>query len=144
MKRLLILMLALCLLLTGCQNQESAPPEDFWVADEAAEAAPANTAKPTEFTLPYLSSQSLNPITCSDGVQQTAASLLYEGLFTLDRHFTPQNALCASYTQTGLRYTFTLREGVTFTDGSPLTPADVIVRMMFASMPERLRQIYGL
>lgn len=25
-----------------------------------------------------------------------------------------------------------------------ITPADVIVRMMFASMPERLRQIYGL
>ncbi len=25
-----------------------------------------------------------------------------------------------------------------------ITPADVIVRMMFASMPESLRQIYGL
>lgn len=135
MKRLLILML--CLLLLGCQNREPAPPEDFWVADETGEPEPTDTAEPTVFTLPYLSSQSLNPITCSDGVQQTMGSLLYEGLFTLDRHFTPQNVLCASYTQKDLSYTFTLRAGVTFTDGSPLTPADVVATYRRAQISER-------
>ena len=35
----------------------------------------------TEFSLPYLSSQTLDPINCIDGVQQNVSALLYEGLF---------------------------------------------------------------
>lgn len=60
-------------------------------------------------------------------MQQTAASLLYEGLFHLDGQFTPQPLLCASYTYDpeALTYVLTLRQGVVFSDGSPLTAADV-------------------
>lgn len=55
------------------------------------------------------------------------ASLLYEGLFRLDQTFTPQPLLCASYTYDSetLTYKLTLRDGVVFSDGSPLTAADV-------------------
>lgn len=139
MKRLLILALtlALCLPLVGCVDAEDEEPEGFWEMEELAEPEEPAEEEPTVFTLPYLSSQSLNPITCSDGVQQMAASLLYEGLFTLDEGFTPQYALCSSYTHSGLSYTFTLREGVTFTDGSALTPADVVAAYRRAQVSDR-------
>lgn len=80
---------------------------------------------PAVFVLPYLEGQPLNPLTCPDGVQQTVASLLYEGLFRLDQTFTPQSLLCASYTYDPetLTYKLTLRDGVVFSDGSPLTAA---------------------
>ena len=82
---------------------------------------------PAVFALPYLEGQPLNPLACPDGVQQTVASLLYEGLFRLDQTFTPQPLLCASYTYDSetLTYKLTLRDGVVFSDGSPLTAADV-------------------
>ncbi|MCR5825573.1 MAG: ABC transporter substrate-binding protein, partial [Oscillospiraceae bacterium] len=140
MKHLLMIvpLLALCLTLSGCLEPEPVEPEDFWEMDETIEIQPVEEA-PTVFTLPYLSSQSLNPITCSDGVQQAAASLLYEGLFTLDAQFNVQNALCASYVRSGngLSYTFTLRDGVTFTDGSSLTPADVVAAYRRAQVSDR-------
>ena len=141
MKRLLsfALALSLCLSLTACLDAEDTEPEDFWTIDETLEEEEPPEEPPTVFTLPYLSSQSLNPMTCSDGVQQVAASLLYEGLFTLDAHFVPQNTLCVSYARggNGLSYTFTLRDGVLFTDGTPLTAADVVAAYRRAQVSDR-------
>ena len=98
MKRITALAAALLLalsLLTGCALIDEAeeplfPPEE--------DPAPEETAAtlPSAFSLPYLAGQPLNPLTCPDGMQQTAASLLYEGLFHLDEQFTPQPLLCAS------------------------------------------------
>ncbi|HEY7975887.1 MAG TPA: ABC transporter substrate-binding protein, partial [Ktedonobacterales bacterium] len=54
-------------------------------------------------------------------------SLLYSGLFTLDGRLRPVPALATSYSVSadGLRYTFHLRAGVRFAEGTPLTSADV-------------------
>ena len=53
--------------------------------------------------------------------------MLYEGLFRLDETFRPEPWLCSkfSYDAETLTYTFTLRPGVTFSDGTPLTSEDV-------------------
>ena len=80
MKRLLALLgaLALCLTLSGCWDPDTAPePEDFWELEEPEDAVPEQSVKATRFTLPYLNSQTLDPIACSDGVQQVVGSLLY-------------------------------------------------------------------
>lgn len=76
---------------------------------------------PAAFTLPYDPDQTLDPVTCADGMQQVAGSLIYEGLFRLDRQLEPQPWLCQSYTYdaASLTYTFTLRSGVTFPTGPP-------------------------
>ena len=142
MKRLLALLgaLALCLTLSGCWDPDTAPePEDFWELEEPEDAVPEQSVKATRFTLPYLNSQTLDPIACSDGVQQVVGSLLYEGLFTLDERFVPQPALCASFTRSadGLVYTFTLREDAVFSDGSALTPADVLAAFRRAQVSDR-------
>ncbi len=78
---------------------------------------------------------------CADGMQQTAGSLLYEGLFRLDGSFEPQPCLCISYThdEAALRYTFELRPGVEFSDGSPLTGRDVKASLERARTSDRYR-----
>lgn len=116
------------LLLAGCWQEE--PPEemDDVLPPAAAEPVKENgPALPERFALPYMPGQSLDPVDCADGMQQVAASLLCEGLFRLDGNFEPQLCLCVSYThdEAAGRYTFTLREGVQFSDGSPLTGRDV-------------------
>lgn len=141
MKRGIALVLALvfCLTLAACWEAEEQTP-DFWeVEPEPVETPEETPSKLSAFTLPYLTGQNFDPITCSDGVQQVVGSLLYEGLFLLDARFAPQPTLCASYTVSanGLTYTFTLRNGVTFSDGSPLTAADVLATYRRASGSER-------
>lgn len=138
----LFLALVLALSLSGCWGAEP-EPDGFW--DEAPPADASETPDSTDrpqvaaFALPYLSGQSLDPITCIDGVQQTVASLLYEGLFVLDGQFEPQPLLCQSYTldADGLTYTFTLQSGVTFSDGSALSANDVLATYRRAAESER-------
>lgn len=130
MKKRLRGLLALLLpfvLLTGCWQEEPAEEEGDLLPPPQEAAAEEKTILPERFALPYMPGQTLDPITCVDGMQQVAASLLYEGLFRLDGNFEPQLCLCAGYTYDAgaYRYVFTLREGVQFSDGSALTGRDV-------------------
>ena len=118
----------IALLLTGCWAEEPPEQEDaFFIPDVTEDPAEPDVVLPRTFSLPYDAAQTLDPITCSDGMQQVVGSLLYEGLFQLDPQLEPQPRLCSgySYDSAAYTYTFTLRSGVTFSDGSPLTGADV-------------------
>ena len=97
--------------------------------------APEETPALTAFVLPCLSGVTLDPITCPDGAQQTLSALLYEGLFTLDESFAPQGVLCSHYDRSDdcTAFTFYLREGVRFSDGSDLTAADVLATLRRAA-----------
>ena len=94
----LALALVLALSLTGCWEAEP-EPDDFWNDDlpsPSEEEPQREPAQISDFTLPYLSGQTFDPVTCIDGVQQTVGALLYEPLFTLDNSFAPQPVLCAA------------------------------------------------
>jgi len=54
-------------------------------------------------------------------------ALVYESLVTIDDNGIPQPLLAESWTETGdgKTWTFTLRENITFSDGTPLTAHDV-------------------
>lgn len=128
----LLAALALALSLCSCREEQALDTDEF-LGDEFMQTDEPVREEPTvlqvdTLALPYLSAQSFDPVTCIDGVQQTVGSLLYEGLFTLDEHFAPQNVLCSHYIydEESLTYTFTLRTDVCFSDGSPLTAADVL------------------
>ena len=89
MRRLLAALLA-ALLLSGCAAL--AEPEEVWEGyqpflpeePEEEEVPPEEPEYPAAFSLPYYRDQTLDPIACGEGVQETAASLLYEPLFRLD------------------------------------------------------------
>ncbi len=130
----LLSLLTGCILLAGCAQTDSPEVEELTpipILPEQTES-PSRSILPEVFSLPYAPDQTLDPITCSDGMQQTVSSLLYEGLFRLDEHLEPQFWLCEDYVYTppeegasSCSYTFYLRKGVTFSDGTPLTADDV-------------------
>ncbi len=146
-KRLCALLLTLGLLLplTGCGNWEDPAQEGLYdtlaeyygKTDEQAES-PALTS----FSLPYLVGETADPITCTDGTQQTLGALLYEGLFALDPQFALQPMLAESYRYDPASYTYTisLRDGVTFSDGSALDAWDVIYSLRRACSSPRYAQ----
>ncbi len=146
MKRLASLFMALallCLPLTGCaQYDEDTGAEELLFPMEETPPAQTELALPAAFSLPYLAGQPLNPLTCPDGMQQTIASLLYEGLFHLDQAMEPQPLLCASwsYDPEDLTYTLELRSDVVFSDGAPLTAADVKATLTAARSSPRYQE----
>lgn len=140
MKHILALLTALILalsLLVGCAQIDEAEEPLFPTEEDAAPEIVSTL--PAAFSLPYLEGQPLNPLTCPDGMQQVVSSLLYEGLFRLDAQFEPQPLLCAAYTYDTetLTYTLTLRSDAVFSDGSPLTAADVKASLNAAKGSER-------
>jgi peptide/nickel transport system substrate-binding protein len=56
---------------------------------------------------------------------------MFEGLFTVDENFAPTPMLVESYTydDASFTYTFELRQGVTFHDGSDFDSEDVVASM---------------
>lgn len=124
-KPVISLLLAAWLFLTlaGCgePGAETAQPSPSPSARPGAE-----NAQPMTFTLPQ-TQESLHPILSRDRVNLALSGLIWEGLFELDNTFTPQPLLCtaSSVSEDGLTWTFPLRSGITFSDGSPLTAEQV-------------------
>ena len=115
------------LALTGCWQEELPEREPASLVEPGEETEEPASLLPGAFSLPYAPDQSLDPIDCPDGMQQVVLSLVCEGLFRLDPGLQPEEGLCGGYTYDpeGAEYVFTLREGAVFSDGSPLTAADV-------------------
>ena len=140
----LCLLLLPAFLLSGCWQADSAEPDEpnqitELIPEKETASTPAAPLLPKQFSLAYMPDQSLDPVTCPDGMQQTVASLLYEGLFRLGPDLEPEYSLCESYTcdEAFLTYTFTLRSGILFSDGSPLTAADVKASLVRAKTSAR-------
>ena len=64
---------------------------------------------------------------------------VYEPLFQLNGKFQPEPVLCESYAwdETGRICTLTLRQGVSFHDGSPLTARDAAATLQRAAASDR-------
>jgi peptide/nickel transport system substrate-binding protein len=149
MKRLTVLALALLLLLTACAG-EAEPVEEEWAdyqhslaqdqEDPDVEDQGEETVElPTELSLAYYKSATLDPITCSENVQLEVSELLYEPLYRLDDSFSPTPVLCqsASWDETGTVCTLNLRQNVRFSDGSDLTAQDVAATLLRAAQSDR-------
>lgn len=124
MRRVLCAALALVLFLSACgPAQEPPEPSQTPVRSEEPSQTAASTVPTVEpLALAWDPDDTLLPLE-ANAVNRGLAPLVFEGLFALDETFQPQNVLCTSYTKTenGLSWTFTLRSGVTFSDGTPLT-----------------------
>lgn len=155
-KRMASLLLAGALLcLSGCGSWEDPAGDDVFqtLADyygkDDEEKAPSSL---TFFALPYYAGETADPITCSDGAQQVLGALLYEGLFALTPELEAQPMLASGYSYDAASYTYTitLRDGVTFSDGTALSARDVIYTLERAQQSQRyagrlagVSQIYG-
>ncbi|MBW8639519.1 ABC transporter substrate-binding protein [Hoeflea sp. WL0058] len=70
----------------------------------------------------------LDPISTTNFTIRNAAYLMYDTLFALDSNYEVQPQMAEGYTLSddGRVYTITLRDGLMFHDGSPVTGADVV------------------
>lgn len=156
MRRLAALLLAVCLL-AGCASwEEEFEAEQGWDGyqqlpeEEPEEPVEAEPEYPAAFSLAYHKDQTLDPISCGEGVQEAVASLLYEPLFRLDSQFQAVPLLCESWewNETGLLFTLTLRQDVFFSDGTQLAARDVVDTLQRAMASERyayrLRNVAGV
>ena len=123
-----LLTAALCLGLAAC----GPAPEPEPTPTPTPSVSPSPEA--AEFALACYPEAGFHPITGSNRTNLALGGLLYEGLFALDGQFQPQEALCASASVSadGLQWSFIPRSGVTFSDGSPLTAAEIAASLNLA------------
>ncbi|MDR0858403.1 MAG: ABC transporter substrate-binding protein [Oscillospiraceae bacterium] len=167
-KRLIALFTVICLLLsalTGCELVS----DWFSFAVPSAPASPSPTGEAEEpeipdfpgeipeeaafiddgrFTLLWDSDKTLNPYTSGSKYNLAIGGLLYEGLFSINADFSWEAVLCDSYsTEDGITWLFALKDGIKFSDGSPLGIFDVIGSINTARAAgrfrERLRDVRG-
>ena len=82
----------------------------------------------------------VDPISTTNYTIRNASYLIYDVLFAMDEDFNvqPQMAEGVDVSDDGLVYTITLREGLTFHDGSPVTADDAVASL------ERWGKVDGL
>lgn len=101
----------------------------------------AQAPGPDENTLVVAQSQdvtSLDPPQVGSRPEANIIEHMYAGLYDIDvdGNITPTLAEDVSISEDGTEYTFTLREGLTCHDGSPLTADDVVFAFQRAADPE--------
>lgn len=118
MKKYLALLLALLMTLTACHAPET--PE---IPEEPSAEQETTVPEDIPFQLAVYPEYSLHPVLAENRANLALAPLLYEPLFTLNENFEAEGVLCENWTVSpdGLVWTLTLRPGVTFSDGTPLT-----------------------
>ncbi|MFA6502761.1 MAG: peptide ABC transporter substrate-binding protein [Candidatus Paceibacterota bacterium] len=81
--------------------------------------------------------QFINPLLAISDADRDLATLTYAGLMGLSGTGALEPVLAESYTMSpdGKTYTFTLREGAKFTDGTPVTATDVVFTVKKAQDP---------
>lgn len=146
-KRILcgILCLFLLLSLTGCSSWDDSSQFDA-LSEYYQNENKAPEPELTDFVLPYCATETLDPITCSDGFQLTLTSLLYEGLYELDKTWTAHPLLAGSYhyDPESFTYTIKLRDDARFSDGSSVSAYDVVTTLERARTSTRYGARFAL
>jgi peptide/nickel transport system substrate-binding protein len=106
-------------------------------------AAQAATPGTTLRLIPQADLRVLDPIWTTAEITRDYGYMVYDTLFALDSHFKPQPQMVGRWTVSAdqLTYTFTLRHGLKFSDGQPVTSADCIASLERWSKRDVLGQV---
>lgn len=118
------------LLLSACELEDPSLNESG--AMQNHEQSTPSVVVDTVFGVAYTDEARMNPLTTKNKINLELYGLVYEGLFELDESFEPVNILCSSYELSGNTYRFYLKDGVTFSDGTPLRASDVVYSLRLA------------
>lgn len=114
------LLLAIILILCSCKGKEKDNQDS-----QSAPNADATNVPVVDISIPYSSSDSLNPFFASGYENQAIASLYCKPLFEVKYDFTAENVLADSCSVDGTSVTVTVKSDV-FSDSSSLTASDVV------------------
>lgn len=128
----LFLAVCLCVSLFGCG---SLAPDPVTPPTNSLPTTAPTIGTQTPFTLPYFPDESFHPTIVTNKTNLTLSSLMYEPLYQLDANFQPIPCLASGHTvsQDASIWTITLKSGVTFWDGTPLT-ADIVASALREAM----------
>jgi peptide/nickel transport system substrate-binding protein len=92
-----------------------------------AQPAPARTLR----VAPHADLKTLDPVAASIVITRMHGLMIYETLFAWDAQLNPKPQMVESFSTSadGLAWTFTLRPGLKFHDGQPVTTRDVIASL---------------
>ncbi|VAW10922.1 ABC transporter, substrate-binding protein (cluster 5, nickel/peptides/opines) [hydrothermal vent metagenome] len=81
--------------------------------------------------IPHADLKNLDPIWTTAYISRNHGYLIYDTLFAMDENFKPQPQMVDTWNVSDDRmtWTFTLRDGLKFHDGAPVTSADVIASL---------------
>jgi peptide/nickel transport system substrate-binding protein len=81
--------------------------------------------------IPHADLKNTDPIWTTAYITRNHGYMVYDTLFALDKNLRPQPQMVDSYSvsKDGKTYTFTLREGLRFHDGSAVTAADAVASL---------------
>ena len=96
----------------------------LWAAFAGAGAAQETTLR----LVPQADLKNLDPVWTTAAITANHAYMVYDTLFALDSELEPQPQMVGDYeiSDDGLTYTFTLRDGLLFHDGSPVEAKDAV------------------
>ncbi len=97
----------------------------------AAILAGAAQAQTTIKLIPQADLKSFDPVWNTAAITQNHGFMVYDALFGMDPSLVPRPQMVESHTAApdGLKYTFTLRPGLRFHDGTPVTAKDAIASL---------------
>ncbi len=148
-RRALCALLLLCALLAACEGSAgSATPTSIGPPTAAPTTTPIPAASTPESALPPDTLRwsldgvsdvgSLDPARPGDLQTTPVLGLVFGGLVRLDENLevVPDGAQDWKLSADGMVYTFTLREGLAFADGTPVTASDFVFSINRALSPE--------
>ncbi|MBN9447654.1 MAG: ABC transporter substrate-binding protein, partial [Bosea sp.] len=96
-------------------------------APALAQPAPKNVLR----VAPHADLKTLDPVAASIVITRMHGLMIYETLFAWDASLQPKPQMVESFSTApdGLSWTFTLRPGLKFHDGQPVTTRDVIASL---------------
>lgn len=127
---LLSMILTLC---SGCGSGETTPPSTPMPSANTVQSAPNDPDTEPEkqiggtYGIAWQSTVELHPYTSTSVTNQAILSLLYESLFLVTGTYQTEAMLCerCAVSENGTVWHFTIREDVSFSDGSAMTAEDV-------------------
>ena len=114
-------------------EESPAPTEELNIEEPRPEPIVSILSRESKLALAYYPTLPLNPYTCDNVYNRNIGGLIYESLVSVDADYEVKAMLCSSWhSDDNVNWTFTLREGVTFSDGTPLTAEDVVYSLQTA------------
>ena len=114
-----------------CACGRETPPAETTAPAPSETAAPA-AAQGGSLTLPYTSLDPVNPYFCDSALNAALVPLVFQSLYYLDAGYSPVPQLAAEAEISPAVLKITLAEGAQFSDGAPVSAADVCESFLLA------------
>ena len=148
MKRITAIFLLLALFLSGCSSVTNYVPtgNGLFQGETTQPTTQPAPPQPQSITLGYYPEKSLNPYEATEISHKLIFSLVYQGLFAIDRDYNVSPILCKNFSVSKDMRTYVFYPAeAAFFDGSALTAADIAASLEAARTGTvysgRLRQI---